>query len=172
MAKKRIAYMTSIFIVKFGYNWIKTVGAVAFEKLGIGNFAKFTEWPRTELNESDMKQLKVCSSRDCESQIFIRSTTSPFQDIVHFRVSPLTPSDNGCLRHDSIVSWAKNRRLLANYGSPISARICFFQTQVTWQFINIFETVSLSLQVVTTFKVQIITSLFQMVQTVTIPDKS
>ncbi len=33
---------------------MKTVGAVAFEKLNIGNFAKYNGWLQTELKESGM----------------------------------------------------------------------------------------------------------------------
>ncbi len=35
---------------------MKIVGAVPFENLNIGNFAKCTEWLQAELKDSDMKR--------------------------------------------------------------------------------------------------------------------
>ena len=58
--------------------------------LNIGNFAKFTEWPQTELKESDMKgtlHMHFLGPRVPHLHPF-RTTINRFQDIVHFL--PLT----------------------------------------------------------------------------------
>ena len=55
--------MTNILTIRFRWNGMKTVGAVGFWNLNIGNFAaKCTEWPQTKLKESGMKStLPMCT---------------------------------------------------------------------------------------------------------------
>ena len=49
--KHLYSVMTALFIIKCYENWVSS----GLENLNIGNFAKSTKWPQSELKESDMK---------------------------------------------------------------------------------------------------------------------
>ena len=77
--------------IKFGWNWLKTVGTVAFWNLNIW-IAKCTEWPQNKLKQSSgiTSTLPVCTvvHRVPNFRQF-RCTISRFQDIAHIRIFPL-----------------------------------------------------------------------------------
>ncbi len=57
--------------VKFGWNWIKTAGAAAFENLNIRYLKGTPNDPKLNPNDLTLKVAYVCSSLDRESQMFI-----------------------------------------------------------------------------------------------------
>ena len=62
-------YMLSL---KFDWNLNENWGSSRLENLNIRNFAKRTEWPQTELKESDIIYVPyTCTYHDYEYQIFI-----------------------------------------------------------------------------------------------------
>ena len=84
---------------------------VQFENLSIGNFAKCTEWPQPELQESDMTSTPHRQFLWSQVPSFhpFRSMSSRFQDIKHSWIFSLT----SLLKFQSATSF-KIGRLLRN----------------------------------------------------------
>ncbi len=79
---------------KFGWNWMKTVGGVAFLKLLTSEILQSApNDPKMNSKNGIWKVSYICISQDrwVPNYYPFRSTTNPFQCVTHFRIFPLTP---------------------------------------------------------------------------------